>query len=602
MLSDVMKSGRLLATCHHGAMARGGTKGLSALDAHAAFADGPAAPDDYEHPGEPTVDEMLMWSEQLMLASSHTFTDEMEAEIRRAHADLSYLPAAGGRLDGRSKFPVWIASRRSLEYALAIRLGLSPEEARQMYATSSYGQLVQIVRENGGHIDASSIERLLRMSHPSHGTAWSQDCAGGLADVPVIKNAGPGALSGDPMAYTRKELCALLGYPQREAADLSDDELRDMAWAGGMIPRYKGGLSHVELALRHARNAFSHRSELKRGESGQMAHEDQTRLGFDRYNENGKLVRKARETNLVKQLRINMRAPYEQLARKVHPQYGIGSMDPSNLSDVEIAEQAAGQFLPGVEARALLTDHHLAHQLTARLAGGTTQARPDEQLLYRPQGAIDRPQTRTERKWSDAAKNFTSAFGDSGLTKLHSYAAGGWRERTRGFYRNWGVYYPHSGELALNPKLEKMLHRAEKATDPERWEKRSEISYASQTLAHELIHAVSGGGKRRESAKKNSYEHTLEEGATEALARLRTDQMARELGLWQDERNLRESLPPSRRNDTYRSQVATMLMIADACTREGEHPVDPNTSFAALGHCLKYLAQLIDNGGPLDWL
>lgn len=571
-------------------MARGGGKSGSVSSALlGADASVSAAGENlYEHPGEPSIDEILMWSEQVD-ACLYPHGEIEEIELRRALADPSYIMAEVGARNGVVHVP-WLASRRALEYALAVNAGTEAEEVRREHADLPYGRLVQMSRETSACLHASSIDRMLRMSHPDHGRAWAQDAAGTIADAPALRAAGPGLRSGDPMLYTRKELSALLGYPQREVKDLTDQELRELAWAGGLIPKWRGGLSHVELALRYARN--SDMNELVRDIDGHLRIADES-LSYS--------TTRRVDTPVAQRLRAAMRMPYAKLLSYTRPLYGIGAQREGLLSDVEIAEQAAARFLPGVAPRALLTNHHLADQVTRRLEAGRDQQRPDSQKAYNPDSPAERPQTRIERKWQGAAEAFTAELGQSGLKRIHSYASGGWAERTGSSSRYWGVYYFGSGELAINPKLERALHRMERLSVEERYERRVEILNPAKTLAHELVHSVSGRGRGGDTYKKGTYEHTIEEGATETLARLRVDSLARRMGLWDDERDLRHSVPTAQRSESYKSQVATMLMVADACTRSGEHAVAPSSTFAQPEQvsqaAISFLEQLHTEGG-----
>jgi hypothetical protein len=123
-----------------------------------------------------------------------------------------------------------------------------------------------------------------------------------------------------------------------------------------------------------------------------------------------------------------------------------------------------------------------------------------------------------------------------------------------------GFYNRETGEVHLRPRVVETIARAERgAASP--WE----IYKSAVLLAHELLHAASGVKVGAEHDQTNS--ETIEEGATEALARLHADQLARGMGLWREESGLRLAAP-TYKTGIYPNEVEAMVATAAACVGE----------------------------------
>ena len=123
-----------------------------------------------------------------------------------------------------------------------------------------------------------------------------------------------------------------------------------------------------------------------------------------------------------------------------------------------------------------------------------------------------------------------------------------------------GFYNGETGEVHLRPRVVETIARAERgAASP--WE----IYKSAVLLAHEFLHAASGVKGGAERGQTNS--ETIEEGATEALARLHADDLARGMGLWREESDLRLAAP-TYKTGIYPNEVEAMVETAAACVGE----------------------------------
>ena len=354
-----------------------------------------------------------------------------------------------------------------------------------------------------------------------------------------LVTVGPGQRSGRLTDYTRAELCKLLHFRQRDAARFTDDDLRAMALDAHAVPRWPCSPSHAELAALWA------------------GHENwpwkQPATTKSCLNENyGEL-----------------------LARTGGVGDDDGTLDHAAL-EARLAETQPLVAAAGLSHEALL---HFCKQnkIRTRYPARAAYTAASEQRLV---SALD-------ARYADAFQGFVGSFGGGTLRGVVGHGSdGGWAKTLaakgmKGHRRArkatadrpalpatqvLAFYDREGGQVHLHPDFDALIARAERGTATP-----VEVYEASETLAHELLHAASGsnGGYRRGTAGE-----TIEEGAVETLARLHADALARDMGLWDKVESLRQTVrtpsedAPSYRDVAYPDEVRAMVMTAAACVGE----------------------------------
>lgn len=429
--------------------------------------------------------------------------------------------------DPTARIPYGFAPRRALEAVLAVEAGISEADFKRLNAHRSWRELwleANEVVEGDGVLrykpwdDAQNLERNLREV-----LAGRRRYVGVSDDPPpfeiaeLVEKRGPGARSGRLEDYTRAELCKLLGYLQRDAKDWSDDDLRAMALDAHLVPRWEGSPSHTELALEEA-GAFG--------------------WGYGVY-----AIKRARSN-----FNAAMRMPYGKLARR------RGINDDGQRSGTELRSALEKEHPLLVRGgRGHGARQELAHYCDR--VGISTQL--PEERKYRPAaGAQATYVSSLDARFGDAFRSLGTEFHGLKLSKVHGHGSTGtWRKTAGKSSGAWGFYNPRTQEIHLNPRLDKLVSKAQQGKAEPR-----EVYDAVHTLTHEVMHAASArppaGGLY---TSDRSIGHTYEEGCTEALARLQTDAMARRMNLWSRDESLRE-LNPER--GAYPKETETMVALS----------------------------------------
>ncbi len=442
--------------------------------------------------------------------------------VRRSFEDPAWHERAG--------YP----SRRALEAVLA---AAEHTDLASFQAASAHRPWLELARQamerHDMHRRAASLERGVREQAAAAGGfqavldgirgraesvrgRWDPE---GYRPPPELAaawaKAGPGARSGRLEDFTRAELRSLLGFLERDCKHLSDDDLRGMALDGGLVPAWKGAPGKARLACEYAGTAWS-------------------------------------ERQAERQCRRAMRMTYKQLSR-----YVSGAVRDTLTDEEEHAELAEVNPVYAASGRT-------PREIVSWEGGAARQMlpnkgrRPDSQRQLAPEGSASKRVTSMELKFGDAFTGFVSSFpGTPRLTAVHKGSGGA---------RNvWGLYRPSTGEVFINASLCKLADKAARgeSVDPAR------IEDAASTVAHELFHAMEGrdeGNARTGTRNKSTAEHTLDEGGTEALARLHTDRMAKAMGLWDPARQ--GSLREQQRDGSYGKEVETVCALAAAAAGE----------------------------------
>ena len=149
------------------------------------------------------------------------------------------------------------APRRALEAVLAAAAGVPAAEWKTANAHRPWIELYREAYEDGKDDSLGRIAVWLEKSHRAVEQGLTLAAAfrpqPGPELAALIATLGPGQRSGVLADYSRAELCKLLAYRQRDAAALSDDDLRAMALDKHAVPRWAGAPSHAELACRYAK-------------------------------------------------------------------------------------------------------------------------------------------------------------------------------------------------------------------------------------------------------------------------------------------------------------------------------------------------------------
>lgn len=335
----------------------------------------------------------------------------------------------------------------------------------------------------------------------------------------ALEKLGPGARSGRLEDYTRAELCKLLGYRQKDAKELTDDDLRAMALDAHLVPRYRGAPSHAELAWQYAEHIGSWRS-------------------------------------WEKLFRQRMRKPYKDVANGIRASYrDDGTRDwMAVLADLDRTHPFLARGLQN-ESEAIL---HVAQRVGVK----TTL---DERDRYQVEQAATRTfVTAIDRKYRPAFEALLARSGGGKLSRVVGHAtAGTWGQVNTDATRGCTAFYRRAdGTIHLSPDLERKLRRAENGKASRR-----EIEDVASTCAHELFHAASNKGEGVTYTSKKSTEHTVEEGETETLARIEADRMAREMGIWDSTELVRD---PKDHSGSYDKEVQTMLTLAAAAVGKAD--------------------------------
>jgi hypothetical protein len=415
------------------------------------------------------------------------------------------------------------APRRALEAVLAAAAGVPAAEWKTANAHRPWIELYREAYEDGKDDSLGRIAVWLEKSHRAVELGLTLAAAfrpqPGPELAALIATLGPGQRSGVLADYSRAELCKLLAYRQRDAADLSDDDLRAMALDKHAVPRWAGAPSHAELACRYAkRYADSEASQPKCGrKAARMCYGALLRDFFvDDYSDDGEMDRYQLS---------------EQLA-EAHPLLAAVSLTRPVLERLCEANGIATRFPEQAENRANSTKRY---------------------------------ETSLDARFGHAFRAFLDSFGGGHLSSVVGHGSDGeWskrltRECARGFQPD-AFYSREAGEIHLHPRFDALIARAERGTAcPE------EIYQIAATIAHELLHIASGS---------NSYfptnpKWTIEEGATEALARLYADDLARRMGLWREQTDLRATAHAcGYRDSIYVHEVEAMVTTAAACSGE----------------------------------
>jgi hypothetical protein len=350
---------------------------------------------------------------------------------------------------------------------------------------------------------------------------------------------GPGQHSGRLENYTRTELCRLLGVVGHEVERLSDEDLRGMALDGHLVPRWRGSPSHLELAGRYARS--SHRADEQD------------------------------EDTAARALRAAMRMPYGDLVSL--GAYRTGVHDDAIVPDEQLLESLAERNPLAVLELATEGRYERVELETWADRHGIATTRPDSERHRVAEGAITSIKTPIEMQYDDAFQGFVSQFG--GARKLGSIHGELWRDRmsTSPFPRTClAAYDPQTGDIRLRSDLADRLRNRKGALAHEGAPE--ELAHDVAVVAHELVHACEGydeGSERIGMRDMGGPEHALNEGATEALARLHTHDLAERMGLWSSDRgNLRDhALGGARGGErAYRREVEAVVTLAAACCGE----------------------------------
>jgi hypothetical protein len=328
----------------------------------------------------------------------------------------------------------------------------------------------------------------------------------------LIAKLGPGQRSGKLEDYTRAELRKLLGYLERDCAHLTDDDLRGMALDGHLVPRWRGAPSHAELAARwESTRQFKKSMRMKYGDLCRLSSYSDASMTLDDGSRNGDAIR-------------------AELAVK-NP-FVVG----------------CGDFLLGGDELADLAKRN-----------GVATTRPESERYRVAEGAATKKRTPLELKYGDAFTGFVDSFG--GARKLGEIRTG--LTGTFGRRARRGVvafYESHTGHIYINAADARSLTSS--TASP------GQIERNVSTVAHELFHAMEGNGDGTElTGANNSHRphHCLDEGGTEALARLHCQDLAERMGLWSADKG---SLRAHATSGSYGKEVETMVAVAALCNGE----------------------------------
>jgi hypothetical protein len=459
------------------------------------------------------------------------------------------------------------ASRRSLEAVLAALHGQDLTDYRATNAERPWSELSTeaIAAEKfGGTSNADYMARLTEKQLRAAGDADSllEQCRAKMDSTrapidppdwmgPHLAKLGPGTQSGRLEDYSRAELRKLLGFLERDSKHLTDEDLRGMALAAHLVPRWKTSPSHRELALRDAARWFRSSPDYA-----------------------------------VKKFKRALRTPYGKLAGRSGDD--TGRVPPEQLFDRLAARN------PLLAASGTLSASQLYGSDLAAYVGGV--GLPEEQRNTVAEGAATRAQTSLELSFEPAFRSFAAAL--PGTSNLTSVKPGLGKHR-----RCYGLYEPSSGTIYIHSALVKVLDQAKQGKAQP-----AEIEQAVSTVAHELLHAQEGrdeGNRQTGRANAHTAQHTLDEGATEALARLHTDDLARRMGLWAGEDSLREHA----RSGSYDREVETTVALTAAVCgeldldrlRAGEY-AQPEALSAPARHQLLELHTRHGVAGRMMWL
>jgi hypothetical protein len=390
---------------------------------------------------------------------------------------------------------VELPSRRMLEALLALDEGVSQQQFAQANIQRPWSQLniqamgVAIIDENGypsaGHRLAVYLESRMRWPTPyrdSYERARKNIARRTLPDVHdprfahLVEKIGKGAKSGLIADYSRAELRKLLGVLEREVKHLSHDQLLAMADDGGLLPKYSSSPSHGVLALAYA--------------SRQL------------YGDFDKGFRRA------------MRMPYQQLMQRPSSMF---ANDDGRLQDHEILRQLLPSH-PLLVASDGLTNRVL--QDAANMAGISAKAGTRNLQGIVPVELKSALDLQHEQHFRDFVQDMGGQQERLGSVK-RSLSSG----RSFGRRRSCLAYYdPSTGDIHLRTMLADNLRGKE--VSPQ------EAAIALSTVAHELFHAIGKrdyGSGRTGIGNESTAEHTLDEGTTEALARLHWKKLGQKL-------------------------------------------------------------------------
>lgn len=435
-------------------------------------------------------------------------------------------------------------SRRGLETMLAAMHGQDLEEYKRENADRPWLSLYKELEELD---DSRWVKEMAQKAEERyrHALRWDHELKWGAPpsfyDEDRVRDASElfklrdeyydvegGKATGNMEDYTRKELCQLLGYLQRDAKDLSDDELRAMALDTEAIANFDGRPSHRDLALL-------------------AAYRERT----DTWGSTQRHVRAFRKA---------LKTPYAVLWRSVHdagPE-AAGYIPRNELVD-QLSEKYPFLFVNSEK------ENYRQSELAKLADKAGIQTKLSESQRRKPP-ADKKYVSSLDNRFGDVFTGMVEEMGGGHLDKVvgHGAGAGTWTDTARRSRSAWGIYFPKSGEVHINPKLDRLVGKAQqgKAED-------MEIYHATSTIAHELIHATSGGGQVRDAVQSGTKNHTIEEGCTEALARLKTEKLAEKMGLWNSkEKGSLRKVALDRNAGTYRNQVETMVALCAAAMNE----------------------------------
>ena len=412
------------------------------------------------------------------------------------------------------------APRRALEAALAAAAGVPAAEWKTANAHRPWIELYHEAYEDGNDDSLGRVAVWLEKSHRA--VEQGLTLAAAIRPQPgpelaaLISTLGPGQRSGVLADYSRAELCKLLGYRQRDATALSDDDLRAMALDTHAVPRWTGAPSHAELASRYAkRYADSEANQPKYARKAlRMRYGALLRDFFaDDYSDTGGLDRY--------QL-------YDRLA-VAHPLFAVVSLTGPVLERLCEANGIATRFPEEAENRV---------------------------------NSTKRWETSLDARYGHAFRAFLDSFNGGHLSSVVGHGSDGeWSRifKAQARRRAFAFCFSEAGEIHLHPRFDALIARAERgAARPE------EVYEIAATIAHELLHVASGSG-----FLPTSPMWTIEEGAAEALARLHADDLARRMGIWREQTDLRAAAYACGYRDSFNPhEVEAMVATAAACTAE----------------------------------
>jgi hypothetical protein len=421
------------------------------------------------------------------------------------------------------------APRRALEAVLAAWHGIDCAEYKLANAHRPWGELweeAQQTIDDGGRYTKIALSDIAARAE---GGARANQHMGtlpkleGRKHIPIpigleelVAGLGMGARSGRAEDYTRAELRKLLGFLERDCAALSDDELRAMALDGHLLPQWQGSPSHLELALYRTHRYSNGRHQ-------------------------------------VSEFRKAMRTPYERLLRSCPNSQGYS--DDYKRSTTELRQELMAHH-PFVAA--FVTSEHEISEIAKR--SGMSTMRPETQRNYAGAAADSNIKLKTalELSYGEAFSGFVEQFG--GVRKLGNIRSGLTKTSGRSLRGCYAFYDPATGDIHVNAAAAKRI--LGKNPDPKT------IENVVSAIAHELTHAMETrdqGSDRTGMRNEYTPEHTLDEGATEAIARLHTQDLAERMNLWSRERG---SLREHADTGSYPREVETTLALVAACCGE----------------------------------